>query len=136
MSLLKEQLLSNSPSDKKSMTSFSWKSYLVNYSTCVLMKARKGTSCYVSALTELIIQIFTVFLFLMENSFSIDNFIKYLFIYFEHNSPVFRFYRYVALYISGSYRGLDGGYFQYPGQLRGVLFLKLRFHPTESCYNQ
>ena len=75
------------------------------------MKARKGTSRCVSALTELIIQIFTVVLFLKGASFSIDNFIKYLFIYFEHNSSVFRFYRYVALYISGSYRGLDGGYF-------------------------
>ena len=74
--------------------------------------------------------------FSKENPFSIDNFIKQRFIYFERNSSVFRFYRYVTLYISGSCRVSAGGPFRFPGQLRGVPFLKLKFLPTEFCYNQ
>jgi hypothetical protein len=41
-------------------------------------------------------------LFFKQITFLIDNFIKYLFIYFERKSPVFHFYRYIELYISGS----------------------------------
>ena len=40
--------------------------------------------------------------FLKEIIFSIDNFIKYLSIYFERKSPVFSFHGYVELYISVS----------------------------------
>lgn len=57
------------------------------------------------------IELFYIAPFLQENLFLIDNFIKYLFIYFERESPVFRFYRYVELYISGSCRVLAGVFF-------------------------
>ncbi len=64
-------------------------------------------------------KVITIVLFLKKNLFLIDNFIKYLFIYFERESPVFRFYRYVELYISGCCRVL-AGFFSVPANCERI----------------